>query len=368
MKSFALLGLLMISALFTYGETIPFDDDAWTINAEKAEKVQYKGKDALLLENGIAWLPQADFYNGVIEFDVALPNGRSFPGVIFRAQDEDNFEEFYMRPHQSGNPDANQYNPVYNGVAAWQLYHGEAYAVPYQYKRTEWMHFKIQIRDHQAEVYFANASSPDLAIRKLKGHDQSGGIGLRVFLSGTHFANFSYTKTPPTLKAEFKAFDAPKSGTITEWSVSPIAFAEKELEGVWDLPPSVKKISNWERLKAEERGITNLAKLTGMKEDKNTLWLRLEIESQAEMVVPFSFGYSDRVRVFCNESLLYEGDNRFRSRDYRYLGTIGLFDTVYLPLYKGVNTLYFAVSEGFGGWGMMGFLPELDKLTVKAPR
>jgi len=38
------------------------------------------------------------------------------------------FEHFYIRPHQSGNPDANQYTPVFNGVSAWQLYHGALYA------------------------------------------------------------------------------------------------------------------------------------------------------------------------------------------------------------------------------------------------
>ena len=40
------------------------------------------------------------------------------------------------------------------------------------------------------------------------------------------------------------------------------------------------------------------------------------------------------------------------SRDYRFLGTIGYFDAVYLQLKKGRNDLWIAVSENFGGWGI----------------
>ena len=34
-------------------------------------------------------------------------------------------------------------------------------------------------------------------------------------------------------------------------------------------------------------------------------------------------GFSDRVRVYLNGELQYAGGNEYRSRDYRYLGTIG---------------------------------------------
>ena len=47
---------------------------------------------------------------------------------------EANYENFYIRPHQSGNPDANQYQPVFNGSASWQLYYGPEYAAPVEYR------------------------------------------------------------------------------------------------------------------------------------------------------------------------------------------------------------------------------------------
>jgi hypothetical protein len=49
------------------------------------------------------------------------------------------------------------------------------------------------------------------------------------------------------------------------------------------------------------------------------------------------------------------------SRDYRYLGTIGLFDSVTLPLKAGENEIWIAVSEAFGGWGIMDRIVDLNQ-------
>jgi hypothetical protein len=71
---------------------------------------------------------------------------------------------------------------------------------------------------------------------------------------------------------------------------------------------------------------------------------------------------SNKVRVFVNNILIYAGNNRFRSRDYRYLGTLGLFDTIYLPLKVGKNEISFAVTESFGGWGVMAQIDNCDDI------
>ena len=52
------------------------------------------------------------------------------------------------------------------------------------------------------------------------------------------------------------------------------------------------------------------------------------------------------------------------SRDYRYLGTIGYFDEVFLPLEPGKNELWFAVGENFGGWGLEARLDGADGVTI----
>ena len=70
-------------------------------------------------------------------------------------------------------------------------------------------------------------------------------------------------------------------------------------------------------------------------------------------------GYSDAAAVFVNDTLTYKGNNGYLTRDYRYLGTIGLFDSVALPLQAGENEIWIAVSESFGGWGIMATITDL---------
>ena len=47
------------------------------------------------------------------------------------------------------------------------------------------------------------------------------------------------------------------------------------------------------------------------------------------------------------------------------LGTIGLFDAIYLDLKKGENMLLLAVSENFGGWLVTGRFENLNGIRVK---
>ena len=58
------------------------------------------------------------------------------------------------------------------------------------------------------------------------------------------------------------------------------------------------------------------------------------------------------------------GNDTFQSRDYRFLGTMGFFDDVYLPLKTGENELWMAISEGFGGWGVQARFKDLDGITL----
>jgi hypothetical protein len=75
-------------------------------------------------------------------------------------------------------------------------------------------------------------------------------------------------------------------------------------------------------------------------------------------------GFSDRAVVYLNGRPLYRGDDTYRSRDYRFLGSIGWWDSVYLPLDAGDNELAIAVSETFGGWGVQARFPDVAGLVL----
>jgi hypothetical protein len=108
----------------------------------------------------------------------------------------------------------------------------------------------------------------------------------------------------------------------------------------------------------------NLARLAGIRDGRNTVLARTTIRSEREQTVGLQLGFSDRAAVYLAGRLLYRGDDAYRSRDYRFLGSIGYWDTVYLPLAHGDNELTVAVSEDFGGWGVQARLPDLADAVV----
>jgi len=114
----------------------------------------------------------------------------------------------------------------------------------------------------------------------------------------------------------------------------------------------------------ESSGLANISRLVRWDKEKKTVFARLIIDSQQQQQKVFQFGFSDRVKIYVNGKLLYMGQNNYRSRDYRFLGTIGYFDTLVLPLQKGSNELWLAVSEDFGGWGIKCRFEDLKGVTV----
>jgi len=335
-------------------ESVPFNDERWTIEAAEHRLVDYLGEQALLIKGGAALLTELDVANAIVEFDIAISEERGFAGLVFRMQDKANYEHFYIRPHQSGNADANQYTPVFNGVSAWQLYHGEDFASPTAYEFNKWMRVKIVFAGSKAEVYI-DSDKPVLRIKSLRRNDFDGAIGLNsANFSAVHFANFKYT--PLSVAYDFAwQVEAQESDadTVLSWEVSE-SFEAATLDGVTELRPELTDSLDWSEVAAEPTGITNLAQASGLDDGKNTVFARVFVTAETSQMKQLQLGYSDKAAVFVNGKRVYSGDNTYMSRDYRYLGTIGLFDNVMLPLEAGENEICVAVSEAFGGWGIMG--------------
>ncbi|OJJ21741.1 hypothetical protein BKI52_14665 [marine bacterium AO1-C] len=351
--------------------TVPMQASHWIIKAKESKLTTYLGKPSIYLKNGSATAKNVDLKNGIIEFDIAFSQKRQFSGVHFRLQpDLINSEEFYLRPHQSGNPDANQYTPIVNGLAGWQIYYGKGHSKAYQYKFDQWMHVKIIFADNEAEFYIDDMTQPLFRAYELKHSPKSGGVAFSSSLQGAYFANFSYQKlAQPTLKGKVLERKSLAKGTITQWQVSSI-FPESSLENQYRLSASMKSSLQWKSLSTEFTGIANLARVNKInaKQKLNTAFAKVVIESDQVQIKKLDLGYSDRVYVYCNDQLMYSGSNRFRSRDYRYLGTIGYFDTVYLPLKKGKNEVWIAVSENFGGWGIQAKLSNMTGIKVQSSK
>lgn len=327
--------------------SVPVASSDWVVQGDGVDQVSYLGREAFRISGGSVTLKDAAFRTGTIEFDVAFGSARNFLGVFWGELDPENRQVFYMRPHMSGNVDANQYNPDIGGVAGWQLYHGPNYGAPVAYRFNEWQHVRVVVGETTGEVYI-DSEEPVFAFN-VKGPTYEGNIGLYAGRRGTgHFSNFTFQPGTPTLRSQPETFDAPEPGTVLSWDVSD-SFDEALLGQTLSGP--ILDARSWRAVAAEEKGITNLAH---MDNTANTVLARTTFTSGQDAVRMFSFGYSDRVQVYLNGERIYLGDNGYQTRDYRYLGTIGLFETLPLHVREGRNELVLAVSESFGGWGVMG--------------
>ncbi|MEQ9404766.1 MAG: hypothetical protein RIM99_14330 [Cyclobacteriaceae bacterium] len=360
-----LLYFLMTSMLtgLSAQEIIPIDTNTWTINSNSYVLENFKGKDAIYMKAGNMVLKGETFLNGTIEYDIYLKKEQSFPGVYFRAQDSGDAEQFYLRPHLPGKSDANQAVPLTKGISPWQLYFGPRYSFPYEYNYDDWTHVKLVVNDDKAQVFLDYSETPNLSWN-LFHTPKEGRVALSAGnRSGMHLANIRIDKKSTEI-INFNPIERePIERLVQEWEISDM-FEEKDLND----PTTVKSViekRTWEgTIKVEEGTAANISRHQQLYDGNpgNTVFAKIEINSAKDQIKLFEFGYSDRVVAILNGQPVYRGNNKWRSRDYRYLGTIGLFDSIYLNLKKGKNTLLFAVSEDFGGWLITGRFKNSDGL------
>jgi hypothetical protein len=144
------------------------------------------------------------------------------------------------------------------------------------------------------------------------------------------------------------------------------SFPAEYLENKFVLAEDEEQKLNWTKLPTENNGLANLAKLQGIGDGKNTVFAKVKIISDSDVIKKLKFGFSDRVKVYFNGNIFYAGTNDFRSRDYKFLGTIGLFNELYLPLKKGENELWMAVSEFLpNGWGVMAQFEDSNGISIR---
>src|SRR5512144_2687341 len=166
----------------------PFDTSAWAISAAEWRVEPYRGRTALLLRDGAAWLRGSRFQNGTIEFDIAFSEVSGFPGIAFRAATHADYELFYLRENLSGQPHAIQYTPVLHGLYAWQIYAGPAWEATARWTYDRWMHVKLVVSGSRAELYVDGDSAVQV-IPRLRGPEGAGEVGFIAGPGAARFAN-----------------------------------------------------------------------------------------------------------------------------------------------------------------------------------
>ncbi len=353
-------------------QTIEFSGRSWAVFGEEVKAETHLGHEAVRLRNGALILTDIEFENGTIEFDVASSGHRSFVGAAFRiAGGTGDYEDFYLRPHQTGRFDATQYTPVSHNISAWQLY--PEYNATLEIPTDEWVHVKLVVSGTRLEAYCGGDPEPTLVVEHLKRGASRGLIALKAAFPGagqfpdhypTAFANFQlHPDETPGASGELPE---PAPEYIGRWAISPTVAPPQGT--LLDLPSELLEADGWSEVSSEPSGLVNLARFRAFAQGTTggMVLARVVIHSETRQVKRLNFGFSDRGSIFLNGQVVFSGDNTYRSRSQRYLGVVTIDnDAVYLPLQRGENELVVAVAESFGGWGLIARFEDVQGIAVE---
>lgn len=154
--------------------------------------------------DGVAWLEDVNFINGIIELDIKGKDvlQKSFVGIAFHGKDEKTLDAIYFRPFNFQSSDsvrrihAVQYvsHPDFPWDILREKQNGKyEKAIISKPSPNKWFHAKIIVQYPHVSVYVNNSTEPCLSIDKLNDR-QNGKIGLWVGNnSGGDFANLVIT-------------------------------------------------------------------------------------------------------------------------------------------------------------------------------
>jgi hypothetical protein len=155
---------------------------------------------------GLAWLNEANFSFGSVEFDVKGKDEfqRSFVGIAFNGQNDSTYEAIYFRPFNFLAKDSVRRVHAVQYIAhpqfTWRTLREDATtnarfekAVTNPPDPNGWFHVKVEVSKKEVQVFINNRSTPEMACKRLV-HLNSGKIGLFAGDgSGGDFANLIIT-------------------------------------------------------------------------------------------------------------------------------------------------------------------------------
>ena len=322
------------------------------------------------LNTGDAVLKDVTFSDGTIEFDVNTV-GRGAPGIVFRQQDEGNFELLYLRP------DPNcpafraciQYAPQTHGVLLWDLFPQFENRAPL--RENGWNHIKMVISGRRMNVFVNDASSPTLQVGRLEGDAMTG--GLRLQGPGT-FANMVITPNAVDGLSPEPAKDPLDGdrGLIRHWRLSTFSTLPKGKDPAYSEMPAASE--EWKPISTERNGLVNLSRQYGLPlhdPDRAVAWLKTTITSDRQQTKKVDIGWTREAWVFLNGKLVFADKNSFDQEAARKFpdGRCSLENgALTLALEAGDNEVAVAVANNFFGWGLMVRLADAEGVHLAATR
>ncbi|MFD2513834.1 family 16 glycoside hydrolase [Pontibacter locisalis] len=353
---------------FANDNRFSFNSGNWETGTTKPVVENYLGQESLYLERGHVLYSNQEMQDGILEVDIAPDPARGMAGIVFRHDGKNNYEELYIRQGKSGQPDAVQYTPVFNGSSSWQLY--AEHQAKHVFRPNEWIHLKIEVQGTLARVYLDHSDIPSMVISNLRQGSKSGKFGLWT-LNGARFSNFRFTPLDPTTAPTGSIVPDVAANVVKSWQVSPSFLVQDVQVEKW---PKLHQLT-WETLPTDAQGLLNIAQYRSKREaeafERNTddmVWVKLELQSDKEQVKKLYFEYSNKAHLLLNGAPVFFGDNSFRAKNGMYRGEIDKqlrTNAVYLPLKKGQNTILVALASRANGWGLMARFEDMNGISIK---
>lgn len=311
------------------------------VKARTAEITALDGSSVLKLD-GMIVVAEQTFSDVRIEVEI-LVRESCYPGIAFRIADDNNFELAYAVPHASNQPDAIQYDPVFNRSNTWQLYNGQPYQRAAAIPTGKWFTLRIAIKGRRAAVWVAG--QPPLIIENLAHLHTSGSVGLWTY-KPAFFRNLRISTPGEIARGQGKPAQAPL-GTITAW--------ERQ---------------DGQILRCEPNGILNLNRY--MQPSRQGVKVSRSFQLSGPSKVMIGVGFSDELTLFIDGKNIFQGSHLFKGfKDIPSRGWVSAdHQKIELPLAAGTHKIEaeLKVTEPFG-WGLIITLnsPNLHLHPLKNP-
>jgi len=349
--------------------TVPMTADHWQTK-ENAEFLRQLGfyHGLMRLNSGNAVLKGITFSDGTIEFDVNTI-GRGAPGIVFRQQDEGNFELLYLRPDPScpAFHACMQYAPQTHGVLLWDLF--PQYQTRAPLRDNGWNHIKMVVSGRRMNVFVNDAPSPTLEVGRLEGDAVKGGLQLQ---GPATFANMVITPDAADGLSPEPARDPLDGdrGVVRNWRLSAFSALPNGKDPVYNEMPGASQ--EWKMIGAERNGLVNLSREYGLpvhEPNRALAWLKTTITSDRKQTKKVDIGWTRELWVFVNGKLVYADKNFFDQEDARKApdGRCSLENGAFsLPLEAGDNEVAVAIANNFFGWGLIMRLADPEGVHLAA--
>jgi len=224
------------------------------------------------------------------------------------------------------------------------------------------------------KAYVNDMKKPALIVPELEGWRESGNISLS---GNVIYANLVIKPNATEGLSPEAGYIPTYSDTryIRNWELGPAKDVPFGREVIIPLPSMYGKLNNsdlpdsatqWTPVTAESRGIVNVSRKYGLKENdaRRFAWLKTTINSEKTQERILSLGFSDEVWVFINGQILYTDKNYFGTPQAKNDGRCVIENTSFkLPLKEGKNEILIGLANYFYGWGIIARLDKMDGIT-----